>query len=226
MSKIKLVVADKKEIFREGLVKILESEPRIEVVCKCSTELAAIKSIRKHRPDVILIDAKLSEYSSIELVQHIHREFPKTIIIVLTYSEAYDNLAFVTMAGATAYLSKNVSINNLIESIILAAEGAVVISPPMAASLLAEFKSIEDSRDPVKLVNLLSKQEQTVLSLVAHGFTNKKIATTLFVSENTVKVHLRNIMEKLNAHTRQQAVSLVGGKVSLPKLFLEQKPQV
>ena len=118
--------------------------------------------------------------------------------------------------GAKAYLSKDVSIGNPIKAIILVAEGGVVISPPMGARLLQEFNFLEEGKDAAKLITLLSKREQIALSLVAQGFTNREIATTLVISENTVKVHLRNIMEKLQAHTRQQAVSLVGGKGLLP----------
>jgi len=90
--------------------------------------------------------------------------------------------------------------------------------PPMGARLLAEFNSLEEGKDVGKLVLLLSKREQAVLSLVAQGFTNREIAAPLRISENTVKVHLRNIMEKLHAHTRQQAVSLVRGKDLFPSV--------
>ncbi|GAI95385.1 unnamed protein product, partial [marine sediment metagenome] len=103
-------------------------------------------------------------------------------------------------------------------AITFVAEGGVVVSPPMAARLLQEFTFLEEGKDPTKLITLLSKREQAVLSLVAQGFTNREIATTLVISENTVKVHLRNIMEKLHAHTRQRAVSLVGGKGLLPRV--------
>jgi two-component system NarL family response regulator len=79
----------------------------------------------------------------------------------------------------------------------------------MATRLLAEFNLLEDGKDAVTLITLLSKRERQIISLVAKGFTNRKIADALFISSNTVKVHLRNIMEKLHAHTRQEAVNLV-----------------
>ena len=218
MAKIRLVLADKYEIFREGLAKLLKSELGVEVVCTCCTGSEAVESAYKHRPDVILIDTELPECSGVEVVQRIHKELPKTNMIMLTHSETDDDLISAARAGAKAYLSKDVSIENLIRAIILVAEGGVVVSPPMAARLLQEFNFLEEGKDAAKLVALLSKREQAVLSLVEQGFTNREIATTLVISENTVKVHVRTIMEKLHAHTRQEAVSLVGGKGLLPRV--------
>jgi len=217
VAKIRLVLADKEEIFREGLAKLLESEPDIEVACTCRTGLEAVESVHKHQPDVILIATGLPECSGVELVQRIHEELPKTHIIMFSHSETDDDLISAARAGAKAYLSKDVSIKSFIKAITLVAEGGVVVSPPMAARLLQAFNFLEEGRDSAKLIILLSKREQAVLSLVAQGFTNREIATTLVICENTVKVHLRNIMEKLHAHTRQQAVSLVGGKGLLPR---------
>ena len=168
MAKIRLVLADKYEIFLEGLAKLLKSNPGIEVVCTCCTGLETVENAFKYQPDVILMDTRLLECSGIEVAQRIHEELLKTNIIMLTHSETDEDL----------------------------------ISAARAA----------------KLVTLLSKREQAVLSLVAQGFTNKEIATTLVICENTVKAHLRNIMEKLHANTRQQAVSLVGGKDLLPRV--------
>ena len=226
MAKIRLVLADKEEIFREGLAKLLESEPDIEVVCTCRTGLEAVESAHKHQPDVILVDTELPECSGVEAVQRIHEELSKTNIIVFSHSETDDDLISAARAGAKAYLSKNIKIKTLIEAITFVAEGGVVVSPPMAARLLQEFNFLEEGKDATKLITLLSKREQAVLSLVAQGFTNKEIATTLVISENTVKVHLRNIMEKLHTHTRQQAVSLVGGKGLLSRVTQTDTKQV
>jgi two-component system response regulator NreC len=218
VAKIRLVLADKYEIFLEGLAKLLKSNPGIEVVCTCCTGLETVENAFKYQPDVILMDTRLLECSGIEVAQRIHEELLKTNIIMLTHSETDEDLISATRAGAKAYLSKDISIESLTKAIILVAEGGVVVSSPMAARLLQEFNFLEESKDAAKLITLLSKREQAVLSLVAQGFTNKEIATTLVICENTVKAHLRNIMEKLHANTRQQAVSLVGGKDLLPRV--------
>ena len=210
MTRIKLLLADKAEIFREGLAKLLEGEHDIEIVSQCRTGLEAVENAHKHHPDVVLMDIELSECSAIEAAQRIHETLPETGIIILTNTEADDPLLSAVKAGARAYISENVRIENLIKIITLVAEGDVIVSPPMAARLLEEFNFLGKHKDMVNfaVVTRLTKREQTVLALVAQGFTNREISTTLFISEHTVKVHLRSIKEKLHAHTRQQAVAL------------------
>ena len=213
MTKIKLLLADKSEIFREGLAKLLEREPDIEVVCACRTGLEAIERANEHQPDVILIDTELPECSGIETIQRIHERLPNTNIIVFTHSEAGADLISAVKVGARAYISKDVSLEDLIKAIALVAEHEVIVSPPMATRLLAEISFLEEHKNAeVGDVTLLSKREEAVLPLVAQGLTNREIATTLSISEHTVKVHLRNIMGKLHAHTRQQAVALMRGR--------------
>ena len=214
MKEIKLLLADKSEIFCGGLARVVEREPSIEIVCMCHTGVEAVESACEHQPDVILIDTELSECSGIEAMQRIHERLPKTSIIVFTNSEANGDLISAVKAGAKAYISKDISVENLIKIITLVADGEVIVSPPMAARLLAEFNLLEERKDAKKLgdVTLLSKREQEVLALVAQGFTNREIAISLLISENTVKVHVRSIMEKMHAHTRQQAVALAREK--------------
>jgi len=185
-------------------------------VSTCRTGLEAVENANKHQPNAILIDTELPECSGIETVQRIHERLPKANVIMLTYSEVSADFLSAVKAGARAYILKDINLENLIKAIILVAEGGVVISPLMAERLLAEFNFLDEGKDAAKLVDLLSKREQTVLSLVAQGLTNREIATTLFISEHTAKVHLRNIMGKLHAHTRQQAVAFVRVKDLLP----------
>jgi len=225
VAKIRLLLADESEIFREGLAKLLEHEPSIEVVCTCRTGLEAVESANKYQPDIILIDIGLSECSGIdtglsecsstEAIQRIHERLPKTAIIVLTCSKLNDDFVSAIKAGARAYISKDIiSLENLVKTVILVAEGEVIVSFPMTARLLLEFNSLGERKDVAKLgyITPLSERERSVLALVAQGLTNREVAATLFISEHTVKVHLRNIMEKFHVHTRQQAVALAAGK--------------
>ena len=113
MAKVKLVLADKGDISREGLAKLFEHEPDIEVVCMCCTGLEAVEGVYKHHPDVILMDIELTECSGIEVVHRIHQGLSKTNIIILTHSETDINLISAIRAGAKGYLSKDISVENL-----------------------------------------------------------------------------------------------------------------
>ena len=150
--KVKLLLADKNEIFCEGLEKLLEHEPDIEVVCTCRTGLEAIERANEHQPDVILIDTELPECSGIETMQRIHERLPNTNIIVLTHSEAEADLISAVKAGARAYISKDVSLEDLIKVIALVAKHEVVVSPPMASRLLAEIGFLEDCEGPAEAI--------------------------------------------------------------------------
>ncbi|MFC1875609.1 LuxR C-terminal-related transcriptional regulator [Chloroflexota bacterium] len=208
MREIGLLLVDSSQIFIEGLVNVLKNEPNIKVVCVCHTGVEAIKCAHECKPDVILIDTELSGCGDINVIQNIHADLPMVNIIALTSSEILENLIGCIRAGARAYISKNSSTENLVRVINLVADGEVVVSPPLATKVLEEFTLLEKYKDTAKLedCSVLSKREQEVLSLVAQGFTNKDVATTLCISEQTVKVHMRNVMGKLHAHNRQQAV--------------------
>jgi len=222
VKKLKLLLADKHELFCKGLASVVERKSNIKVVATCRTELEAIESACKNQPDVILIDIELSESSGIDAMQSIHERLPKTSVIVLTHSEANGDLLSAIKAGARGYVLKDISVENLIKNITLVADGEVIVSPPMASRLLAEINFLEEHKSVAKAggVSFLSKRQQAVLSLVAQGLTNGEIATRLFISEHTVKVHLRNIMGKFHAHTRQKAVALAREKGAIQDISL------
>ena len=214
MAKVRIVIADTEEIYREGLAKLLKENLAFDVVATCDPTSDFIGNLHKWQPDVFLLHGVLRDNSGIDLMQCIREEQLQTNIIVLTHYKLADYFVSIIRAGAKAYLPKEISIDNLIKAITLVAEGNVVVSPLMAPKLLQEFNILEERRDIKKLTTLLSQREQEVLSLVAQGLTNKEIAATLIISDNTVKVHLRNVMEKLQVHTRQQIMTILGGKLT------------
>lgn len=208
--KIKLILADRSEILAMGLAKLLEPNEEIEIICVCRTVSQAVESAINSQPDVILIYSELCDSSGIDAIKFIHERLPKVNIVVLTGSEMAENIFAVIGAGAKAYVYKDVSISNLIKIVSLVANGEVVITQPMAASMLSEFKDLESKRLDERIK--LSLREKEVLRLVAKGATNKEVANTLFICENTVKVHMRNILDKLQVHNRQQASALATEK--------------
>lgn len=210
MEKIKVLVVDAREIFREGLVKILERQPNLQVVGTCSTGRQAIGKASQLKPDVVLLDTEISNCEFVEVTRRFYELLPETRVIILTHSEENRDLFSAIRAGAMAYLTKDIKVEDLIRNITRVHAGDVIISPPLASRLIGEFSLLEESKALTeKKVKIgLSKRELEVLSLVVRGATNRDIAKDLFISENTVKVHLSKILEKLHVNNRQQAAIL------------------
>ena len=148
--------------------------------------------------------------SGLEATQALQAKMPEVNILVLTVSDSEADLFAAMKFGAKGYILKNTEPEELIHAIFHIAKGGVIVSPPMAAKLLAEFKEpaakAEGEATP-EAEAVLSPREGEVLQLVAQGATNKEIGNSLFISENTVKTHLRNIMEKLHLANRSQAAA-------------------
>jgi len=207
MRKIKLLLVDNSEIFCEGLAKVLQYNSIISVVWTLNTVSKAVEAARKHKPDIVFIDIQSPQSSNVETIQRIRQILPHTHIIVLTYSETSTDFFSAISAGATGYILKDISSENFVKMLSLVLEGNLVIASPMAKNVIELLKFVDSRRHQAKVegINLLSKQERAVLTLIMKGASNKTIASMLYISENTVKVHVHNIMDKLNAHNRVEA---------------------
>jgi DNA-binding NarL/FixJ family response regulator len=201
------VLADRKELFREGLFRLLESQPHIEVVSRCDNGSKAIRQAREAKPDVVLMDTYMPDCNGIETAQKIARSLPDVKVAMLTDSEEEEDLFSALKAGARGYLLKNIGVDSLVQSIDLIARGQIVVSPPLARKSLIEFASMRDEREASGAGSEadLSERETEILKLVAKGATNKEIAERLIIAENTVKVHVKNILAKLQLRNKQQA---------------------
>ena len=206
MRKIDLLLVDSFELFREGLVERLQSEPNINVVSTSSAGLEAVGVAEAHKPDVVLIDIQTPDGRGIERISHIHQVVPNAAIVVLTHSVSNEDFILAVRAGARGYILKDINFENLTKTIALVAEGKLVMDPPVAKLVVDIVNYLDHQKHLAKLeyINFLSQREKDVLVLIAKDATNKEIASTLFTSENTVKVHLRNIMRKLEAHNRSE----------------------
>jgi len=210
MDPIKVLLVDDHTLFRRGIAAVLANEESMEVVGEATDGLEAIEKAKEIAPDVILMDLNMPRCSGLEAIQALQAEMPQVNILVLTVSEMEADLFAAVKFGATGYLLKKAEPEELVHAIISIAQGGVIVSPLMATKLLTEFKDLSAGveRKAVEEAHAdLSPREGEVLQLVAQGATNKEIAESLFISENTVKTHLKSIMEKLHLANRSQAAA-------------------
>jgi two-component system NarL family response regulator len=203
---IRVLICDDHALFRRGLVMVLESEPGIEVVAEAEDGEEAVRQAGDAAPDVILMDVRMPKMSGIEATRAISDVVPTAKILMLTVSDEEEDLYEAVKAGATGYLLKEISIEEVANAIRAVMTGQSLISPSMASKLLSEFNNLAKAAQQKVLAPKLTDRELQVLKLVAQGMSNREVAEQLFISENTVKNHVRNILEKLHLHSRMEAV--------------------
>ena len=201
-----MIVADDQELFRRGLTMLLSQEPDIEVIAEAGDGVAATDLASSMAPDVVLLDVRMPRRSGIEACKAIKEANPTAKVIMLTVSDEEADLYEAVKSGAAGYLLKDSSIEEVAQGIRVVADGQSLISPSMAVKLIDEFKQMaKPDRNQVNGLRL-TERELEVLRLVAKGLNNREIAKQLFISENTVKNHVRNMLEKLQLHSRMEAV--------------------
>ncbi|HVM55130.1 MAG TPA: response regulator transcription factor [Acidimicrobiales bacterium] len=205
---IRVLVVDDHALFRRGLVLVLESEEGIEVVGEADDGDAGVARAEELAPDVILMDVRMPRMGGIEATRAVSAALPSCRIIMLTVSDEEEDLYEAIKAGATGYLLKEISIEEVADAVRAVMQGQTLISPSMASKLISEFASLaRRATDNQQLpAPRLTERELGVLRLVAQGLTNREIGEQLFIAENTVKNHVRNILEKLHLHSRMEAV--------------------
>ena len=205
MEPMKMLVVDDHILFRKGLVNLLSSQDDIDVAGEADDGLEALEKARELMPDIILMDIAMPRCDGLEATRLINAEMPYAKIVILTVSESETDLFQAIKDGAQGYLLKSLEPEELFRLIRGVQRGEAPISAPMAAKILAEFSS-QASREPAP-EDALTSREKEVLEQVVYGATNREIASSLSITENTVKNHLKNILEKLHLQNRVQAAA-------------------
>jgi two-component system NarL family response regulator len=204
---IRVLIADDHALFRRGLNMVLESEGGIEVVAEAEDGVDALVKAEEFAPDVVLMDVRMPRLSGIEACRSVREVVPSAKILMLTVSDEEDDLFEAMKAGAAGYLLKEISIDEVGKSVRGVHHGQRLVTPSLATKLITEFAGMP-GRHAARGVEIpqLTPRELEVLRHVADGATNRGVASRLGISGNTVKNHVRNILEKLRLHSRMEAV--------------------
>jgi two-component system NarL family response regulator len=207
---IRVLIADDHALFRRGLEMVLDEEDDIDLVGQASDGTEAVAVAGESLPDVVLMDIRMPKISGIEACRATKEVAPSAKIVMLTISDEEEDLFEAIRAGASGYLLKDIPLDEVADAVRAVYGGQSLINPSMAGKLLTEFATLakrDDEERPQEVpAPRLTEREMQVLKLVARGMNNRDIAKELFISENTVKNHVRNILEKLQIHSRMEAV--------------------
>jgi DNA-binding NarL/FixJ family response regulator len=197
---IRIVVADDHPVVREGLRAVLDSEPDVEVVGEASNGSSALSLVGSLHPDLVLMDLQMPEMDGIAAIRRIRRQYGDVNVLVLTTYGTDSDITRAVEAGATGYLLKDASRDELMRGIRLAAQGESVLSPQVASRVIGRMRAPTEEA--------LSTREIEVLLEVADGLSNREVGRALHISEATVKTHLLHVFAKLGVEDRTAAVTV------------------
>jgi two-component system nitrate/nitrite response regulator NarL len=200
---IRILLVDDHSLFRSGIRLLLQRNPEFEIVGEAADGLEGVKRAKQLKPDVVLMDLNMAGLSGLEAMQLIVEDLPDTAVLMLTVSEEAEDLSTALKNGARGYLLKNIEADYLTQSIKRAAAGEPVIAESMTAKLVMQFRAGNNLNTTPEREKLTPRERETMVCL-ARGESNKEIARNLDVAESTVKIHVQNILKKLNLTSRVQ----------------------
>ena len=206
MQKIRVLVVDDHTIVRDGICALLALAADIEVVGEAANGVEALEKIKQLTPDVVLMDIAMPVMDGLEATRRIHKEFPKTKVLVLTQYDEKDYIFSIIEVGAQGFITKMAASSELAAGIRAVHHGDSFLSPSAARFLVEDYRqgvSVRKNQDPYEQ---LTNREREVLKLLAEGYTTQEIANMLVISPKTVEGHKTNLMAKLDIHNRTELV--------------------
>jgi len=213
---VNIVVIDGNYLYRKGVLSILGDYPEFQVVSETTDSNEVLNKAHEIQPDIVIIDVFAGGSDSVESIPILRQKFPNVKVIILTFSSKGGDFLQGMRAGARGYLLKSVGAIELVECIRLVASSDAIVSPLNAIGLFEEFAKTNGPNGDA--CTRLSLREKEVLRLVAQGASNKEIASNYYVSETTIKAHLRKILEKMHVRNRAEAVALAATQGLLDEL--------
>ncbi|OXS61586.1 DNA-binding response regulator [Cohnella sp. CIP 111063] len=213
---ISIIIVDDQRLLREGLHTILQSEEGLEIAAMCASGKEALQAVQEHKPNVVLMDIKMSGMDGIDAMKRIKREYPDTIVLMLT-TFAEDRFIVDAMAGgADGFLLKDMSSRIIVQTIRDAMNGEVILPAPIASKLAAKLSALSDTRVDAFDENKLREsgysftaRERKIMELMIEGYTNRQISSSLFMGEGTVRNYISVIYNKIGTNDRQAAISIL-----------------
>jgi len=202
---IRLMIVDDYPLFRECLASVLTERERFRVLDVVESRQDALHKIKEHQPDVVLVDQNLPNQMALELTRRITRHYSHVRVLILGLTETEEEILTYVEAGASGYVLKEASIDDLQVAIDLVVRGETVCSPRVVHSMFSRLAELARQSEEIESL-ALTPREMEILQLVAEGLSNKQIADRLFLSLHTVKRHVHNILEKLQVQHRLEAV--------------------
>jgi len=214
---IRVLLVDDHTLFRMGLSELLEQRGTIKVVGATGSPDEARRILREENPDVVIMDLHMPPLDGLTLFRQLRQEGFTTPTLMLTVSNAEEDLTNVLRAGARGYLLKDMEPDDVVDAIQRAARGETVVAPTMTMKLVKLLQQEQPASNPASLLELLTTREREILTHLALGESNKVIARALEISHDTVKLHVRHILSKLNLSSRvEAAVFAVEHKLNTP----------
>jgi two-component system nitrate/nitrite response regulator NarL len=203
MSQPRIILVDDHTLFRKGLAELLERDGLVKVAAMTGNPADVQHLLREHSPDVLVLDLNMPGTDGINLMQQLKTEGHGLPILILTVSEAEEDLARALRSGANGYLLKSMEPDEVVDAIQRAVKGETVVAPAMTAKLISLLDN--KTNTATSLLDSLTQREREILSHLAKGGSNKAIARELDISYDTVKLHVRHILAKLNLSSRVEA---------------------
>ncbi|RQO73193.1 DNA-binding response regulator [Aquitalea sp. FJL05] len=205
MTPIRILLVDDHTLFRSGLKALLQRQSDFDIIGEAADGLEGVKLCEQLKPDVVLLDIDMPQMNGREALAQIMVSQPQLAVLMLTVSEDGEDLAECLKLGARGYLLKNINADFLLASIRRAVDGDSVLSPEMTSRLLQQLRSVDTQKNKPTGLDQLTQREREILAWLSRGISNKEIARALDLAESTIKVHVQNILRKLNLNGRVQA---------------------
>lgn len=203
---IRVAIVDDHELVRRGLTDLIETDSQLEVVAQAGNTFDGLQIIKKHLPDVAVLDVRLPDGNGVELCREVQSQIPEVRVIMLTSYADDEALLGAILAGASGYVLKDIKGELLLKSIHKVAAGESILDPHAAERVKERLRK---SGSPAADIADLSEQERKIITLIGEGLTNRQIADQMFIAEKTVKNYVSSLLAKLGLERRTQAATLV-----------------